>query len=50
MSTKIPILKLDAFLIASVQVALDDRSVVEFQINTELGEGTVIKTTKWFTA
>ncbi len=31
MTIKIPILKIDDFLIASIQVALDDRSVVAFQ-------------------
>jgi len=31
MSLKIPILKVNGFLIASIQVALDDSSIVEFQ-------------------
>ena len=31
MAVKIPILKIESFLIASIQTALDDRSVVGFQ-------------------
>jgi rsbT antagonist protein RsbS len=31
MTTKIPILKVDGFLVASIQVALDDRSVTALQ-------------------
>ena len=31
MNARIPILKVDGFLIASIQVALDDSSIVEFQ-------------------
>jgi rsbT antagonist protein RsbS len=31
MAVKIPILKIEEFLIASIQTALDDRSVIEFQ-------------------
>lgn len=51
MSTKIPILRIDQFLIASIQVALDDHSILDFQqdllqkVSEEGATGVVIDVT-----